>query len=84
MNRTAPTDRARRGGGSVRTWTIDRDVDLLHAVDVVAAIRVVVGVVFLLVLVALVGLAADKGHEDRCERLRDQSVRYEQLCGASR
>ncbi len=84
MNRTAPTDRARRRGGSVRTWTPDRDVGLLHAVDVAAGVRVVVGIAFLAVLTALVLLAAVKGHEDRCERLRDQPARYEQLCGPSR
>ncbi len=65
-------------------WTPDRDVELLHAADVAAVIRVVVGVAFLLVLTALVLLAAVKGHEDRCERLRDQPDRYEQLCGATR
>ncbi len=57
-----------------------RDVKLLHAVDVVAAIRVVVGIAFLLVLTALVLLAAVQGHADRCERLRDQPARYAQLC----
>ncbi len=62
-------------------WTPDRDVELLHAADVAAVIRVIVLVAFLLVLGALVGFAAAKGHEDRCERLRDEPARYEQLCG---
>ncbi len=66
----------------MRIWTPDRDVELLHATDVAAVIRVVVFVAFLLVLAALVLLAAVEGHEDRCERLRDQPARYEQLCGA--
>ncbi len=68
----------------MNAWTPDRDVGLLHAVDVVAAIRVVVFFAFAFVLTALVVLAAVKGHEDRCERLRDQPSRYEQLCGATR
>ncbi len=65
----------------MNTWTPDRDADLLHAADVAAVIRVVVGLVFLLVLAALILLAAVQGHENRCERLRDEPARYEQLCG---
>ncbi len=64
----------------MRTWTPDRDLELLHAADVAAALRVGIGLAFLLVLVALVVFAAVEGHENRCERLRDQPVRYEQLC----
>ncbi len=66
------------------SWTPDRDAGLLHATDVVALIRGAVGVAFFLVLAGLVVLAALKGHEDRCERLRDEPVRYEQLCGGPR
>ncbi len=65
-------------------WTPDRDVELLHATDVAAVIRVVVGIAFVVVLTALVLLAAVKGQENRCERLRDHPARYEQLCGAPR
>ncbi len=68
----------------MNAWTPHRDVELLHAVDIAAVIRVVVGIAFLAVLTALVVLAAVKGHEDRCERLRDQPARYSQLCGATR
>ncbi len=68
----------------MNAWTPDRDVELLHATDVAAVIRAAIGVAFFVVLAALVVLAAVKGHEDRCERLRDEYARYEQLCGASR
>ncbi len=65
-------------------WTPNRDVELLHAADVAAVIRVVIGLAFLLVLSALVLLAAVQGHEDRCERLLDEPSRYGELCGAPR
>ncbi len=58
----------------------NRDVVMLHAVDVAAGIRVVVGITFLLVITALVLLAAVQGHENRCERLRDEPDRWQQIC----
>ncbi len=61
-----------------------RDIYLLRAADVCAVIRVIIGITFLAVLAALVLLAALQGHEDRCERLRDEPARYAQLCGADR
>ncbi len=67
----------------MNAWTRDRDVELLHAADVAAVIRWIILVTFFLVLTALVVLAAVKGHDDRCERLRDQPARYEQLCGTA-
>ncbi len=67
----------------MNVWTTSRDVELLRAADVCAVIRVVVGIAFFLVLVALLVLAAVQGHEDRCDRLRDQPARYEHLCSAT-
>ncbi len=68
----------------MNAWTPDRDVELLHAADVAAVIRVVVGLAFFAVLAALVALAAVQGHENRCERLRDEPSRWQQLCSEVR